>query len=90
MNEEIMIYSHDNSNYDIAIGITDSEKATLSEKLGSIGASFGAGITTLSQVTELVEISMSKKELLFLTSMYIKGIVQSHSVECRKEDDEPE
>ncbi len=69
-----MIYNHEKDSFKEAIGMTEEETDELSKKLSVITGSFSCGMIKLSQITELIDLDLSRKELLYLTTIYVKNM----------------
>jgi hypothetical protein len=73
-NSEQMIYDHKAEGFKKSINITDKDTDHIAHKLATITSAYADKIIGLSQVTELIDNSFSRKELLFIATMHVKTI----------------
>ena len=72
--EKPMVYNHDADDYKEAIDITAEETNLIALKLSKITSTFVENQLTISQMTELIDVTLSRKELLYTATMHVKSV----------------
>jgi esterase/lipase len=73
-NSEKMVYDHKAKGFKKAINITEKDTEHIAHKLATITAAYADDIVSLSEVTQLIDNSFTRKEMLFLVTMHVKTI----------------
>jgi hypothetical protein len=70
-----LVYDHDQDDFKLAIGMEEKQMRGVAQKLSKITSMLLSENLTISQVTELIDISLTRNELLYVATMHVKSVV---------------
>jgi hypothetical protein len=70
-----LVYDHDQDDFKLAIGMKEDQMRGVAKKLSKISTLLVEENLTVSQITELIDISLTRNELLYVATMHVKAVV---------------